>query len=278
MDVAKIDRALYQVFFSGVGLSICFWNGLKLSTSHNFRVNRVQFTALIVWSVYVSIQLSDTWTTSNYGGQFPAYKFALTPFSTFLYSLTWGFLVYFSYQRFNCFWPIKKVIKVTLFAIAIILVAIRFVRTVFVFINSRSATFSTELIAALQASTIIPLILIRVIMDISSVVMLSSSRTMLSVKKTPIASAALRFMFTSLVTEIIFSIMAITIAVLEASGYTGYRPSFFDWLLISFALSNWFEQRDLNRRVFNKGTYGNDESSSTAVASGSQLLVTKSFV
>jgi hypothetical protein len=144
----------------------------------------------------------------------------------------------------------------------IVLVAVRGARSVLFFISGNSHIVDAninqfKIIGIIHVATILPLILIRGILDVSSLHSLAcSKRIQLQIHKDSSASSAtLRHMIANLAAEMLFSFISVFIAILEAFEYKGYYPSFADWLLISFALNNWFKQREMNIRIFNSGMF-----------------------
>ncbi|KAJ3125864.1 hypothetical protein HK101_005845 [Irineochytrium annulatum] len=209
--------------------------------------------SLASWIVYILVQLVNTWDGMTVG--LPQGYYWLVDFSTILYSLTLASIVYMSVLRVIALSNIstyRRTLELTGAGVVLLFFLIRGVRTVLIFMQSASNNGATNASLSqtstnLQIATLIPLLSLRIVIDCVSIYRLWESRVRFVDQG---GKEAFRVICYSLAVETLLSILATVVAVQEAMNYTGAKLSFMDWMLFSWCLASWIEQRPLFMQIF----------------------------
>ena len=167
-----ISRDLFQLFSGGFALSLILKNIIL-----TFAETKRNYTNVFMnscFAIYLSIQLSHAWsdlTGDSSWNSLQAMNF-LT-FSTILYTISLLSTMYISAIRMIILSPsssvLKKIVKYSYIPLILAFCLVRTVRTSFQFVNNKTPTFSTKTIAILQISTLLPVIVIRIFLDLVSI-------------------------------------------------------------------------------------------------------------
>ncbi|KAI8831717.1 hypothetical protein BC829DRAFT_449245 [Chytridium lagenaria] len=247
------DRFNFGIMASGFSLALALKFGAALTTRKLRGTDSLAGVIMILWGIYISIQLVDMWHKRVYGVVITGFVWA-TSMSTILYSATLVSILHLSIMRAAALSGLSQVprkrFEVGGLIFVIIIFIVRLVRSGFIFQNTAQATPTPALTnnaTYLQMATLLPTLFIRLVLDVWSFWNLHWSR----VKYVEQAGReAFNIITSSLAIEFGLSILATIVACQEAVNTNPDRLAFMDWLLFSWCLASWVEQRPLFMLIF----------------------------
>ncbi|KAI9330316.1 hypothetical protein BDR26DRAFT_871610 [Obelidium mucronatum] len=230
---------------------VCLFN---LKTRRFVKEDRLVLASVLSWFIYVSIQVTDTWTKKTTGA-IPQFYYAIV-LSTIFYTCTLCSILYSSFRRFIALTEVKstkETFEKTAFAIVGIIFTARMIRTGFIFANNGNTQFPVSTI--LQLATLFPFLVIRIGADTYSLVKLVRGRIMFTMNSNAhVVEKALILIGV----EIALGVLAFVVAVEEALSYQGEKPAYLDWLLISWCMVGWVDQQGILRKIFAEESHSSE--------------------
>ncbi|KAJ3098773.1 hypothetical protein HDU97_003735 [Phlyctochytrium planicorne] len=250
---SNYDRTNFGLVASGFSLAYILKYGLILCT-RKFR--GTDLTAAIImfcWLFYIVVQLVDLWTKRTWG---PIFNFQwLISAVTILYSATLSAVLYISVIRCSALSGLnglyRQIFDWSGFGMVIGVFLVRLIRTGFIFYQTSQSNTNATLSSSsttMQIVTLMPTLFMRFLLDTWSLYQLYMSRVKFI--KQAGSNEAFWIITVSLIIEFGLSILAIIVGMQEALNWTGDKLSFMDWLLFSWCLASWVEQRPLYMQIF----------------------------
>jgi hypothetical protein len=219
----------------------------------------INITILISFSCYVIIHMIRAWMTLE--NNTTIYFDYAVKGSTILYNISICSILYLSMTRAACFFQtgtIKTVAENCAKAFTIGLLVIRNIRTAMIFTNYDSTSGRIAIVPIIQLATLFVILILRAVFDISSLYAIfkinKQAEGFFQTKNDYSTKRAVQTLILNLIVELMFSALAIFVAVLEAIPYTGTMIAFADWYLISWSIASAVEQRQLYRIIFRTET------------------------
>ncbi|KAI8899970.1 hypothetical protein BC833DRAFT_563654 [Globomyces pollinis-pini] len=243
-----LTRGLFATFASGFSLSLMLKQLLiVLSTTLNY----MHLSLIFNWTLYIFLQLVNQWSNLE-KRPIPNFTY-INSTSTIFYSIALCMVFYTSVDRFlainNQIYGYKY-IRLSSYGLLVVLLGSRLIRTILIFIqNSGSSLFPAS--NYIQLATILVIFFLKLCFDAGS---LGTLRRVLIRKtkgkfKTTQIRALMQLRMT-LVIELLLTIISWVVATLEAYTYTGDNLAFMDWLLISWCIAAYIDQKPLLQRLF----------------------------
>ncbi|KAJ3191779.1 hypothetical protein HK101_007416 [Irineochytrium annulatum] len=206
------------------------------------------------WICYITVNVLNTWSPRTIAGTVPNLYWA-TATATLCYSFVLCGILHMSFVRFNALLNVKsakRMVEITGYTLCAVVFAVRFARTVLIFVvSSQTGAVANAGLSQnatnLQIATLLPVLFIRLGMDVYSIYKLQAARAKYMES---CGMEAFRTIVGSLVVECLFSVLAILVGFQEQLNYTGSKLSFCDWWLMSWCLSSWIEQKPLYQLIF----------------------------
>ncbi|KAJ3098774.1 hypothetical protein HDU97_003736 [Phlyctochytrium planicorne] len=252
LPTSNYDRINFGIMAAGFSLALLLKFGAALFTRKLRGTDSLASIIMGIWLTYISIQLVDMWAKRT-AGPIQDYQWVVST-ATVLYSTTLCAVLHLSFIRCAALAGFSQINKkrfeyLGLFAVAVVFV-MRVVRTGYIFSQTAQSTPNPSLSQTstlLQTLTLLPTLFLRLLLDTWSLVNLYRSR----VKYVEQAGKeAFNIITSSLCIEFVFSVFASIVACQEAANFTGDKLAFMDWLLFSWCLASWVEQRPLYMAIF----------------------------
>ncbi|KAI8806222.1 hypothetical protein BJ742DRAFT_870748 [Cladochytrium replicatum] len=258
---SPFDRSFFVLVNSGFALGFCIKYGIIIASRRSQHRDKIPGYLLGCWFVYVLIQVIDMWSKKS-SGVIPNYGYVLN-LSTLLYSACLCGIAYMSVVRILALSISRhtSVLRRIAYIVIGVMFGVRVIRSCLAFAvtvqtssgNTESATHLGGIVAVLQFLTLLPILVGRTILDVLSTYQLWKAR----VKYMDYGRDAFYTIVLSLIFETLLSMVALIVAAEEALiQYFGVSiPNTLavaDWLLISWCMASWIEQRPLYRQIFNQ--------------------------
>ncbi|KAJ3096039.1 hypothetical protein HDU97_006296 [Phlyctochytrium planicorne] len=304
VPTSVFDRTNFAIMGAGFSFAFILKYGLILLTRKLRGNDLAAFLIFLCWLFYMVVQIVDAWVNSfSYPpNQLQSAKLLVLTFlpSTFLLqtkrvccaipnfqwvnafvsllsSIVLCAVLHLSFVRCSALAGFPNQWKLIFDRIGIGMVAcvfaVRVVRVGFIFYTTSQTDPATNAYLSgnstmMQITTLMPSLFTRVILDTWSLINLYRCRIKF-IKQAGSHPAAFWIITWSLMVEFVFSILAIIVGMQEALTYTGDKLSFMDWLLYSWCLGSWVEQRPLYAQIFGAQMTGTGNLSDTQ--SGTQF-------
>lgn len=251
------DRSNFSLLIAGFSYALIFIAIFNLRTRKYVRDDKLVLAAILSWLVYISIQIVDSWTKKTVTGAIPQFYWAIAT-ATLFYNFTLCSILHSSFKRFLALTEIKSLKDHLTYSSHFIvgtLFIVRGVRTGFVYSNSSNNNIPnaalTQTATSLQLATLFPFLVLRVAADVVSLAKLVRGRIKFAsnCNNHVVGKAGIY-----IVVEIFLGILAFIVALEEALLYTGVKPAFIDWLLVSWCLVGWVDQHNILRKLFEVNT------------------------
>ncbi|KAI8836865.1 hypothetical protein BC829DRAFT_436582 [Chytridium lagenaria] len=265
------DRFNFGILAAGFSLALILKFGAALTTRKLRGTDSLAGIVIVAWLIYILIQLVDMWHKRVNGEAIAGFVWAIAT-STILYSATLVSILHLSFMRSAALSGLgqisRKRFEIAGLTFVIVVFLTRLIRSGFIFMNTAQSSPNpalTNTATLLQMSTLLPTLFVRLGLDVWSLFSLHRSR----VKYVEQAGKeAFNIISTSLGIEFALSILATIVACQEAVNVTPDRLAFMDWLLFSWCLASWVEQRPLFMLIFgSRLTTISEESSATGIKS-----------
>ncbi|KAJ3207020.1 hypothetical protein HDU67_007808 [Dinochytrium kinnereticum] len=270
LPTTTFDRTNFGILAAGFSLAMILKYGAALTTRRLRGTDSLAGFVIGCWGVYIFVQLVDMWV-KRVSGPIENFQWAIASV-TILYSITLVAVLHLSFLRSAALSGLGQVSKNRFATLGLIIVGlvlvIRLVRTGFIFYQTSLSTPNASLSSTstmFQIITLLPTLFIRLLLDIWSLYNLYRSR----VKYVEQAGReAFNIITSSLVIEFLFSCLATMVACQEALNSSGDRFAFMDWLLFSWCLASWVEQRPLYMLIFGSKLTTHSQSEETNTTNG----------
>ncbi|KAI8899971.1 hypothetical protein BC833DRAFT_583537 [Globomyces pollinis-pini] len=246
-----LTRSLFAIFSSGFALAIMF-RQLIIVLSNT--LNIIHLSMIFNWILYIFLQLVNQWSNLE---KRPITNFTyVNSTSTIFYSIALCMVFYTSVDRFlainNQIYGYKY-IRFGSYGLLVVLLGSRLIRTVLIYIqNSGSSLFPAS--NYIQLATILVIFFLKLCFDAASFgtlkrVLTQKTKGGIGNLKVTQVRALMQLRMT-LVVELSLTIISWVVATLEAYSYTGDNLAFMDWLLISWCIAAYIDQKPLLQRLF----------------------------
>jgi hypothetical protein len=163
-----LDRKPFIVFATGFVLALLFKQSITLFVDwHN---NRLNFVMVLSFTIYVMIQVIPAWLGLQGISMDSRYNYFQT-FSGFLYSISLLSTLYISMNRYVALHPTGRErvwLKACTFPVIGFFFAVRAVRTFLIFFQLQNPSTLVLPITSLQLFSLTPILLVRVLIDVGS--------------------------------------------------------------------------------------------------------------
>ncbi|KAJ3108284.1 hypothetical protein HDU96_007566 [Phlyctochytrium bullatum] len=281
LPVSNFDRINFGILAAGFSLAMILKFGSALTTRRLRGNDTLAGFVIGCWFVYIVVQLVDMWV-KRVQGPIPDFQWAIATV-TILYSLTLCSVLHLSFIRSSALSGLASITRKRFemggYIFVGVVFVLRLVRTGIIFYQTSLSTANPGLsnnATTLQFASLLPTLGSRIILDSWSMYNLYKSR----VKYVEQAGKeAFTIIQNSLIIEFILSVIATVVACQEAINTTGDRLAFMDWLLFSWCLASWVEQRPLYMLIFGSRltTQSRSQSETGAEDLGSTSTAVTSF-
>ncbi|KAJ3112143.1 hypothetical protein HDU96_004911 [Phlyctochytrium bullatum] len=229
-------------------------------------------TILFLWGTYILVHVIEAWTRRSSGAAPPHWGWLVT-LTTICYSATFVAVVHVSVERTLAFavgmsagrkrgWRWAAGVWLGgVFAVRLARTGIFFARTAAfggsVAGDDKEWDVNPAMVrlgyvaAAIQALTVIPSFLLRLTLDAISIRKLFETRYR-CIEAT--GMEAFRMIVASLVVEAVLTVITLLVAIQEAMNYKGPKFAYVDWILISWSIASWIDQKQLYRQILSTQT------------------------
>ncbi|KAJ3284919.1 hypothetical protein HDU76_008206 [Blyttiomyces sp. JEL0837] len=275
--VSAFERSNFGLVAAGFSFALILKYSVILGTRKSLTgTDGLSAIVMFLWTIYVFIQAINIWSMRTTGAIENFYWAADA--STIFYSVTLCAILHMSVLRVLALSGLKtwrKTAEIVGIGLVVLVFVVRGVRTVFIFIQSTANANAAlaQNATNLQIATLLPSLGIRIIFDIFSMYKLWHHRAKYAEAA---GQEAFKTIVLSLGVETLLSIIAIVVAFQEAQNYTGDKLAFMDWLLFSWCLASWIEQRPLYGQIFGSPLFSTKSGShGTSQSGGSERQLGK---